>query len=325
MANPLDLQFDTDNSFDKLYMDIRGGRLFAFISTPQGQEQKPMLEVILHESREGSFAKAEANNLIAALMWQKQLHGLKITGRDFLDIHAACAINQEDLMDLANKYLDDHESKLYEDQLFAIGIDRKALHTMSIDISQLPYARETAPSTRKFSRPLIIATTIGAVAAASAAALLSIDLPHIFKSEQKKHSAPVVAAAPETSGASTPPTPKPKTQVAPAPKATPSPEEEAPVKNTKPAPAAIPTPEEAPSETPDCLTLPVITKGNGRGGVIFDEAKSKEVWEKLGFSVTIDSTPEGKKVYLLKDAQGKEFMASRPDQKGQTSIIAKRQ
>jgi hypothetical protein len=316
MANPLDTKLDTDHSFDSLDLDIKGGRLFASISTPQGQVEKPMLEVILHETGNREISNGEAKILIETLMWQKQLRGLNISAKDFVAIHEAQIISHEDLMDLANKFLEDGESKLYEDQLAAIGIARKSLNTMVLDISQLkfPVAPQVAKTRSLFStRALAIAGAVLAIGGATAAGIMSMN-----RTPEGKQAAPVQPQIKPTTTQS-----KPPSEAKPAPAAI----EEATLE-AKPAPAPTPAPKvespQAPeAEAPSCLTLPLVNMGNGRGGLIVNEAATIDAWKTLGYSVAPNTDTEGKKVYSLKDGQGNEFIVKAlAANKGKTSIVA---
>lgn len=314
MPKQPDHRLGEDNTVDSLDMDIRGGDFF------RGQEQKPMLDVILNETKRGAITPEEAKNLIDTLMWKKQLSRFRISAEDFIAIHAAQIISQEDLMDLANKYLEDDESKNYEAELAAIGIDRKSLNTMVIDISQLkfPVDPQVTQTRRVLStRVLAIAGAVLAIGGAAAAGMMSLN-----QAPEGKHAAPVPPQIKPTTARAKPlPESKPAQATAP----TPTPVEEA---TPEPKLASAPTPkvEEAQTPTPEVPpfhTLPLINKGNGRGGLLFNEAATTEAWEKLGFSVTPTLNNEGQKVYSLKDGQGNEFIVKDlAANKGKTSIVA---
>lgn len=312
MTKAPDIELDANKTFDTLKMEISGGRCFGFISTPHGQEEKPMLEVILHETKNGDLMNEEANGLIDALMWQKRLRRIEILATDFIAIHEAQIISQEDLMDLANRYLEDDESKKHEAELAAIGIDRRALQTMVIDLSQLKFPVDPqVTQTRRFlsGRALAIAGAVLAIGGATAAGMISMN-----RAPEGKQATPVQPQTKPTTARAKPlPESKPAQATAPTP---PLIEEATPEPKLANAPATAP-------EAPSFQTLPLINKGNGRGGLLFDEAATTEAWKKLGFSVTQNTDTEGQKVYSLKDGQGNEFIVKDlAANKGKTSIVA---
>lgn len=101
----------------------------------------------------------------------------------------------------------------------------------------------------------------------------------------------------------------------------------APIQQKKPVAIApkIVVEKKASAEKETTVSLPVITKINGAGEVSMDQAKSMIAWKKLGYSIGIKNTAEGK-VFVLKDSEGKKFTISQDAlQKDQETIEAKLQ
>ena len=101
----------------------------------------------------------------------------------------------------------------------------------------------------------------------------------------------------------------------------------APIQQKKPvsiAPKAV-AKQKVSVEKETTISLPVITKINGAGEVSMDQAKSMIAWKKLGYTIGIKNTAEGK-VFVLKDSEGKKFTVSQEAlQKDQETIEAKLQ
>ncbi|MDO8574400.1 MAG: hypothetical protein Q7R86_02135, partial [bacterium] len=121
------------------------------------------------------------------------------------------------------------------------------------------------------------------------------------------------------------PTPQPETPVIIEVPVEPAPQPKAPIIVEVPVEPAPQPKAPVIAEAPSSITLPLLTKENGHGGILFDAAASKEAWIKLGFAVTSHFTPEGKRFYLVKDVHGNEFIVTIPSSLGeQTTVEAKR-
>ncbi len=344
MSTPGESDRATD-TISRLEDSLYAGEFFTSVRTADGktEEVKPLLEAIFWVKKSGIISESQAVELVKEYAQASKTRGTKF---NVLAIYALkkAAVSKDDIEKVVEILNLDVNDKLMwaEDFKAILGADS---HVWKRDFEPAIEAYKKVPSSllsptqpnqpapaSRFGRSAKIATGVAALAAAAIATVSFSNKPSVKPSPSTKTPNVTATAGFQSLLPKAPTVEKPRIPTPPAPVTAkapviveapiqPAPQPEAPVAEAPVQPATPVAVEAAPSS----VSLPLLTKENGHGGILFDAAASKEAWIKLGFTVTSQFTPEGKRFYLLKDANGNEFIANIPTRLGeQTTIEATR-
>jgi|GEM_PF-3551100 len=286
--------------FDALSTDIFCGTFDFDMDTPGGVQKRSILLEILIETNAGNISPEEAESLYTILSASLRQAGQRISIMDLQCIHQEGLADTNTLHHLASLFLDDQDSKLYEDELKNMGMDRRSLDTMVLNFADILPPAAQKPATmpiiaRSRKNIKVVLAAAGALIAIGGAALLLKTLPN--KSEDK---APAVKAPADDKKDAPATIAEAVTEAVDASPSAPATPTELPAPET-PAPAPV-----AP-EAPSSLSVPVFMKSTGHGGKMFNEEKSVAAWKASGYEVSTEALPNGKKLFVLKDSNGNKF------------------
>ncbi len=335
------------SSFEEIRKTIAQRKPYHYLPLSVSAEENSTIFLAIYEERAAKRISAEEASTLQREYFET-LDPSESAPDVFMDILAAKSKGwitaEEAASAIDNIVLDTRDSEIYSDLIIALA---KEADTFILPLYpsgekaaspvEAP-AKPLAEEKRMYQNPSFLQRYVSRKALLAGVALLSLggavsgvsglrekakgNIGEAMATPNERPSAPEKTTVVPTKTAIAP-TAKPAT----APVAPANPVVEKPSIATTPATPVAPI---APVETvaptqPETATIsiPVITKINSAGKATMDQSKSMMAWKKMGYSIGIKTTSDGK-VFVLKNDEGQKFIVSQENIKpGQEVIEAK--